>query len=369
MAKKWTSFLKPDTTPDKKKEVSQDIDLSSILEDNEDIQQLLQEKKALEEALKNTPGTKKEGEGDPRFRESEITPITTKKKLEKKWSQNREELLKKKKEKEKQKDLWEKKRNLKKAKLSEKTKKKEPLKIRSKKKKKEAPLRKKKETPAPPKRRVHKKTSQKEIEDWLKQRLKKGVEESAIKKEAEAWLQKQEKVLDSSKEQLIQKKKEAQNWIEKQEKIKEKALESLKNKQLENSIPEKLKKPVDTVYAYLDQKKKKKPTLKDLSTNFQRVYKKKQDVLKNPNLEKSWEELLDKRREVVSQSKKSKKEIDQKMKIVTTVAKDIWEKRDLLKKERIQEALAEKKELLRAEAKKQAKAQERKQKKKDDRFS
>ena len=133
-------------------------------------------------------------------------------------------------------------------------------------------------------------------------------------------------------------------------------------------VPEKLKKPIDTVYGYLDQKKKKKPTLKELSVDFQKVYKKKQEVLKKPSLEKSWEELLDKKREVVSQTKKSKKEIDQKMKIVTTVAKDIWEKRDLLKKERIKEALAEKKELLRAEAKKQAKAQERKQKKKDDRF-
>ncbi|MFT5890449.1 MAG: hypothetical protein ACI9Y7_000541 [Dokdonia sp.] len=368
MAKKWTSFLKPDTTPTEKKEVSQDIDLSSILEDNEDIQQLLQEKEALEEALKNTPGTKKEGEGDPRFRESEIIPITTKKKLEKKWSQNREELLKKKKEEGKQKDLWEKNRNLKKAKLSEKPKRKKPLKIRPKKKKEEKPLRTKKEASLPPKRRVHKKTNQKEIENWLKQRLKKGIEESTKKKEAQAWLQKQEKVLDSSKKQLIQKKKEVQNWVEKQGEIKEKSLENLKNKQLENSITEKLKKPADTVYAYLDQKKKKKPTLKELGVGFQKVYKKKQQVLKKPNLEKSWEELLDKRREVVSQSKKSKKEMDQKMKIVTTVAKDIWEKRDLLKKERIQEAIAEKKELLRAEAKKQAKAQERKQNKKNDRF-
>lgn len=368
MAKKWTSFLKPDTPPTEKKNVSQDLDLSSILEDNEDIQQLLQEKEALEKALKNTPGTKKEGDSDARFRESEIIPIATKKKLEKKWTQNREELLKKKKEEEKQQDLWEKKRNLKKAKRSEEPIQKKPLKVQAKRQKKETPLKKKKETSIEPKKRVPKKTNQKEIENWLAQRLKKGLEESTKKKEAEAWLQKQQKVIDSSKKQLLQKKKEVQSWAEKQEKIKEKALESLKNKQLENSIPERLKKPVDTVYSYLDQKKKKKPTLKKLSVDFQKVYKKKQEVLKKPHLEKSWEELLDKRREAVSQSKKSKKEVDEKMKIVTTVAKDIWEKRDLLKKERLQEALAQKKELMREEAKKQAKAQERKQKKKDDRF-
>jgi len=46
---------------------------------------------------------------------------------------------------------------------------------------------------------------------------------------------------------------------------------------------------------------------------------------KKPDIKKSWGDILDKKREAVSQTKKHKKEIERKMNVAPKIAKGLWE--------------------------------------------
>ncbi|WP_299675064.1 hypothetical protein [uncultured Dokdonia sp.] len=367
MAKKWTSFLK-DTTPKHKtkEQKATSLDFEDILKDHEDIQALLKEKEQLEHALKNAPGTQKKDAGDSRFRESEIIPISKKKKDEKKWADNRASLLEKKKKEKKEAAAWEKKHAKKPTVTKPKRKRVAPV---SKKEttRKKRPVNKKDSSFSKPKNRVHKKHTKNDIEQWLKERLETNKVIKEKKQEAQQWLSKREQTTQRSLAQLKEQKETVSKWIQKQETTKQKALDILKDKRVQEAIPKRIKKPVEDAYAYLDSKNKK-GAIHKLTVDIKKVVSKKEMPFKKPDIKKNWGDILDKKRDAVSQTKKHKKEIERKMNVAPKIAKGLWEKRDLLKKERLKEALALKKEELKAEARKQARAQERKQQKKDDRF-
>ena len=204
MAKKWTSFLKEGTAKDSQNELEKpSLDFEEILKENEGIKNLFKEKEELEQALKNASATQGK-EVDPRFRESEIIPISKKKKQEKKWSQKRDTLAKKKREKKKEEARWEKKRT-EKTKVS-----------RAKKKGANDPIRK---NTAVQKRtkRSHKKNTKNETAQWLEDRgaaLKVFQEE---KQQVQKWLANRERQLLRSKEQLRKEKERTEKWLQKQE--------------------------------------------------------------------------------------------------------------------------------------------------------
>lgn len=364
MAKKWTSFLKSDTSKDNAQEQDNpSLDFEKILKENEDINALLKEKEQLEHALKNAPGTQKRDAGDPRFRESEIIPISKRKKEEKEWSDKRASLLKKKQQEKQEAAAWEKKRS------------KKPTIARPPKKQVDAvsqkettrPRKKKDTSVVKPTNRRRKKNTKNDIEQWLKERVEASKVIQEKKQEAQQWLSKREQTTQRSLQQIKEQKETVSKWLQKQEATKQKALETLKDKRVQEVIPKGIKKPVEDAYAYLDAKNKKS-AIDKLTVDIKKVVSKKEMPFKKPDIKKNWGDILDKKREAVSQTKKHKKEIERKMNVAPKIAKDLWEKRDLLKKERLKEALALKKEELKAEARKQARAQERKQQKKDDRF-
>jgi len=235
MAKKWTSFLKDSVS----EQETPSLDFEEILKDNEDIQALLKEKQQLEEALKNAPGTQTKEEVDPRFRESEIIPISKKRKEEKKWSDQREARLKKKKQEKKEARDWEKKR------LKKST---SPRIEKTIRKKSEHPVKKEKQKKRPtakkdvfiskprPRKRSHKKVVKNDIEDWLKKRVASSKVIQDKKQETQEWLAKKQKSLERSTQEIKEEKDKTSNWLDKQEKIKQKALEALKEKRLQEAL-------------------------------------------------------------------------------------------------------------------------------------
>jgi len=367
MAKKWTSFLKSDTSKNNAKEQENpSLNFEEILKENEDISALLKEKEQLEHALKNAPGTQKKDAGDPRFRESEIIPISKRKQLEKKWSDKRASLLKKKQQEKKEADAWEKKRS-KKPTIARSPKKQVDTVSKKETSRKKRPVKKKDASVLKPTSRIRRKNTKNDIEQWLKERVETSKAIQEKKQDAQQWLSKREQTTQRSLQQIKEQKETVSKWIQKQEATKQKALELLKDKRVQEAIPKSIKKPVEDAYAYLDAKNKKS-AIDKLTVDIKKVVSKKEMPFKKPDIKKSWGDILDKKREAVSQTKKHKKEIERKMNVAPKIAKGLWEKRDLLKKERLKEALALKKKELKAEARKQARAQERKQQKKDDRF-